>query len=304
MSSVPIRSLGLADTQVLKLPSHGSPESLSLLLESGHPTLDENVLVFKFKKMMRRLTEDMIDQSTFVDEVWNAAGNALMVIIDLSSVSHLDQVIRGKLIAINKQLKKSGSLVGFCMQDNEREVFKKMGLDDPIYSVGFLIGKDVEEVKTLLLERQQPGSQPVIRRDQRDLRESLAHASYYTFYSTRDVISFLESTRYDGDIVTLKFQKTNLDSGSVNLDSFVSNLSDQVANNTEIILDLTNVSHISDEVIGKLIALRKELTGQRKTLWLCSLQGNVKESLCNKRLDKLFLIRDNENQIREELGIN
>jgi anti-sigma B factor antagonist len=69
----------------------------------------------------------------------------------------------------------------------------------------------------------------------------------------------------------------------------------------KIILDFTNVEYLSSAALGKLITLEKKVKAAKGKLRLCNIRPDIYEVFVITRLNKLFDIRDTQEQALEGL---
>ncbi|MFO1019575.1 MAG: STAS domain-containing protein [Planctomycetales bacterium] len=64
----------------------------------------------------------------------------------------------------------------------------------------------------------------------------------------------------------------------------------------KIVLDFTNVEYLSSAALGKLITLDKKVKAAKGKLRLCNIRPDIYEVFAITRLNKLFDIRDSQEQ--------
>ena len=69
----------------------------------------------------------------------------------------------------------------------------------------------------------------------------------------------------------------------------------------KIVLDFTNVEYLSSAALGKLITLEKKVKAAKGKLRLCNIRPDIYEVFVITRLNKLFDIRDTQEQALEGL---
>jgi anti-sigma B factor antagonist len=69
----------------------------------------------------------------------------------------------------------------------------------------------------------------------------------------------------------------------------------------KIVLDFTNVEYLSSAALGKLITLEKKVKAAKGKLRLCNIRPDIYEVFVITRLNKLFDIRDTQEQSLEGL---
>ncbi|MEZ6065889.1 MAG: STAS domain-containing protein [Planctomycetaceae bacterium] len=69
----------------------------------------------------------------------------------------------------------------------------------------------------------------------------------------------------------------------------------------KIVLDFSNVEYLSSAALGKLITMDKKVKGAGGKLRLCSIRPDIYEVFAITKLNKLFDIRDDQDQALESL---
>jgi anti-sigma B factor antagonist len=69
----------------------------------------------------------------------------------------------------------------------------------------------------------------------------------------------------------------------------------------KIVLDFTNVEYLSSAALGQLITLEKKVKAAKGKLRLCNIRPDIYEVFVITRLNKLFDIRDTQEQALEGL---
>jgi anti-sigma B factor antagonist len=64
----------------------------------------------------------------------------------------------------------------------------------------------------------------------------------------------------------------------------------------KILLNFGNVEYMSSAALGKLITLNKKVQGANGKLVLCNIDANIREVFEITRLDKLFVIKGDEQE--------
>ena len=64
----------------------------------------------------------------------------------------------------------------------------------------------------------------------------------------------------------------------------------------KILLNFGNVEYMSSAALGKLITLNKKVQGSSGKLVLCNIDANIREVFEITRLDKLFVIKGDEQE--------
>lgn len=69
-----------------------------------------------------------------------------------------------------------------------------------------------------------------------------------------------------------------------------------------VVLDFSDVSHLSSMMVGKLIALQRRVDNQRGQMRFCELNDTVRSVFRTANLDRLFALDRDLRQSREALG--
>ena len=105
-----------------------------------------------------------------------------------------------------------------------------------------------------------------------------------------------------GDVTIAKFvDKKILDEGNIQIigNQLFSLVEDE--GRQKIVLDFSNVEYLSSAALGKLITMDKKVKGAKGKLRLCSVRPDIYEVFAITKLNKLFDMRENQEQALEGL---
>ena len=267
------------------------------------PTFVDAIRQEKGSLIIRLNTGSLDDETgspcTFCDEVWNLSGNTEFVILDLTNVDHVDSTMISKIMLLEKQIRGSGGQLGICgIQERVLRSFRNLGLDQ-IISLRSLEQGDSGLLEELQAKNTNRGI--VIDRRGREIPVQQTYVptpravSLVLPKEPVNVTTLLDDTSSveygsSGDpsqtgVAYLTFKPgTRFIDREVNEDTICEDLLRAAADSRFVIVDLTNVTSISDESIGQFLALNKRLSSKGSLAFCGSLQAPVLESFKVKAL--------------------